>query len=113
MRKGEIWLVKFIQETSVGHEYTKDRPALIIEDTSRIRVTTVATIMPLTSSQNQHQDDILARKNEKNRLYKDSLIKVHHILTFDKQRFIHRIGEVDRAIMNQIEKYLKKHFGLG
>ena len=112
MRKGEIWLVKFIQEASVGHEYVKDRPALIIEDTSRIRATTVVTLMPMTTSQNKHQDDIVVRKDSKTRLYKDSLVKVHHIVSFDKDRFIHRIGEVDSCIMVQVAKYLKKHFGI-
>ena len=29
-----------------------------------------------------------------------------------KTRFIHKIGEVELVVMAQVEKYLKKHFGL-
>lgn len=112
MRKGEIWLVKFIEDEQVGHEYIKDRPALVIENNRQIQVTTVVTIMPMTSSNNKHRDDILVKKDDRNRLYKDSLIKVHHVISFDKSRFVHRIGEVDKSIMDQVVEYLKRHFDL-
>ena len=68
--------------------------------------------MPMTSSTNKHNDDIAIIKSSKNRLKMDSLIKVHHIISFDKARFIHKIGEIELIVMAQAEKYLKKHFDL-
>ncbi|MCK5511006.1 type II toxin-antitoxin system PemK/MazF family toxin [Candidatus Parcubacteria bacterium] len=112
MKKGEIWLVKFIESKSVGHEYMKDRPALIIESNKQIQIATVVTIMPMTSSTNKYIDDIAVKKDLKNRLNKDSLIKVYHVISFDKARFIHKIGEIEFIVMAQVEEYLKKHFGL-
>jgi len=58
MKQGEIWLVKFLN--SVGHEYKKERPALIIETDYQIKKSSVFTIIPLTSnSNNKIRDDIL------------------------------------------------------
>lgn len=112
MRQGEIWLIKLDKTKSVGHEYHKDRPALILISDNLVNSASVVTIMPMSSSLNYGPNDILVKKNTKNRLACDSIIKVDHIMSYDKSRFIHKIGEVDRAVMDQVAKYLKKHFGL-
>jgi len=111
MKQGEIWLVKFLN--SVGHEYKKERPALIIETDYQIKKSSVFTIIPLTSnSNNKIRDDILVIKDSQNRLYCNSVLKVHHIQSFDKSRFIKRIGVVKKEIIEQVKNYLKIHFGL-
>ena len=68
--------------------------------------------MPMTGSANKHRDDIIVKRDTKNRLYKDSLIKVHHVISFDKTRFIHKIGDIQSAVMIEVQKYLKQHFDL-
>jgi len=111
MKQGEIWLVKFLN--SVGHEYKKERPALIIETDYQIKKSSVFTIIPLTSnSNNKIRDDILVVKDSQNRLYCNSVLKVHHIQSFDKSRFVKRIGVVKKEIIEQVKNYLKIHFGL-
>ena len=111
MKQGEIWLVKFLN--SVGHEYKKERPALIIETDYQIKKSSVFTIIPLTSnSNNKIKDDILVVKDSQNRLYCNSVLKVHHIQSFDKSRFVKRIGVVKKEIIEQVKNYLKIHFGL-
>ncbi|MHA1659030.1 MAG: type II toxin-antitoxin system PemK/MazF family toxin [Promethearchaeota archaeon] len=111
MKQGEIWLVKF--SNSVGHEYKKERPALIIEADSQIRKSAVFTIIPLTSnSNNKIKDDILIARDNQNRLFCDSILKVHHIQSFDKSRFTKRIGVVKKDIFEQVKNYLKIHFNL-
>lgn len=112
MKRGEIWLVKLDKDKSVGHEYYNDRPALIIMSDKLISVVSVVTIMPMSTIGKNQEYDIIIKKNKKNRLSQDSIIKVSHIVSYDKSRFIHRIGEIDLAIMDQIEKYLKIHFGI-
>lgn len=112
MRRGEIWLVKLDKGKSVGREYCNDRPALIIMSDKLIPTVSVVTIMPMSTSGKSQKYDIIIKKDKKNRLSQDSIIKVSHIVSYDKSRFIHRIGEIDTAIMNQIEKYLKTHFGI-
>lgn len=112
MKKGEIWLIKLDKGKSVGHEYYNDRPALIIMADNLIPAASVITIMLLSSSGKGHLDDIVIKKNDDNRLFVDSIIKVHHIISYDKLRFIYRIGVADKKIMKEVENYLKKHFGV-
>jgi mRNA-degrading endonuclease toxin of MazEF toxin-antitoxin module len=111
MKRGEIWLIKLDKAKSVGHEYYNDRPALIIMADNFISAVNVVTTMPL-SSNNGRRDDIIIKKDINNRLYEDSTIKVHHIISYDKSRFIHKIGEVDIKIMKEVENYIKKHFDI-
>jgi mRNA interferase MazF len=111
MKQGEIWIVKFLN--SVGHEYKKERPALIIESDSQIKKSSVFTIIPLTSnSNNKIRDDILVNRDDQNRLFCDSILKVHHIQSFDGSRFIKRIGVVKNDTIEEVKNYLKNHFEL-
>jgi mRNA-degrading endonuclease toxin of MazEF toxin-antitoxin module len=111
MRQGEIWLIKI--PSSVGHEYFKDRPALIIQSDFIIKKSNVCTIIPLTSNiGNRSADDIIIESDDKNRLYCDSLLKVSHLYSFDRSRFVKKIGEVDKNICKRIKKYLRKHFDI-
>ncbi|MEK7644013.1 MAG: type II toxin-antitoxin system PemK/MazF family toxin [Patescibacteria group bacterium] len=107
MRQGEIWFVEF---TGRGHEYQKTRPAIVIESTDQLRVTSVITVVPVTKQQEKHKDDIFVDKDENNKLLYDSVIKVHQIQTFDKSRFIKKIGAVDEEVMEKIKIYLRRHF---
>ena len=112
MKKGEIWLIKLDKGKSVGHEYYNDRPALIIMADNLIPAGSVVTIMLLSSSGKGRSDDIAIKKDDNNRLYAGSIIKVHHIISYDKLRFIHKIGEADVKIIKEVENYIKKHFGI-
>lgn len=111
MKQGEIWLVKYLD--GVGHEYQKNRPALIIESSNQIKKSNVYTVIPLTSNlRNKTNDDILVLKNSNNNLFADSLLKTHHIQSFDKVRFIKMIGSINNAVLKKIKSYLKIHFDL-
>lgn len=107
MKQGEIWFVEF---TGQGHEYQKTRPAVVIESDSQLKITSVITVVPVTKQQEKHKDDIFVAKDENNHLLYDSVIKVHQIQTFDKIRFIKKIGNVNEEIMEKIKAYLKRHF---
>lgn len=108
MRCGEIWWVDFGEST--GHEYKKERPALIIQSNSQLRFTTVITILPLTSKKKKYEDDIIITKSESNNLSFDSVLKVHYVQSFDRSRFIKKMGEVNEEIIEQVKNYLKTHF---
>lgn len=112
MKQKEIWLVQYPQ-TSVGHEYRKERPALVIESDSQLKRTDVFSVIPLTSNLNNKTiDDILIRMNKKNNLFRNSILKVYHLESFDYSRFIKKIGEIDSQILNKVKSYLKIHFDL-
>ena len=110
MKQGEIWLVRY-PEDGIGHEFFKERPALVIESDRQIERSTVFTVMAMTSNtKNFLQEDVHVAVDQRNRLNKDSIVKVHHIQTFDKSRFIKKIGDVSEEIMGKIKAYLKRHF---
>ena len=112
MNYGNIYWVDF-GNSSAGHEYIGKRPALIIQSNQKLKVSNLVTVMPLTSqTDNCQPDDILVKKDSQNLLYKDSVIKVHHIESFDKNRFIGKIGNIDENTLSKVKNYLKAHFGL-
>lgn len=108
---GEIYLVDF--DPSVGHEFKKQRPAIIIQSDNTLMKSNLVTVLALTSNiQNKLNNDILIKKNSKNKLFADSIIKVHTLHSFDKSRFIKKIGEANASTVSSIKSYLKNHFDL-
>jgi mRNA interferase MazF len=90
-RYGQIWLVNF--DPSFGHEYRKVRPALIIQSDAYIAESSLLTVIPLSTQIGKKSPlDLLIRKDPKNRLKSDSLLKTMQVSSFDKRRFIKRIG---------------------
>lgn len=111
MNYGDIYLVDFA--LSFGHEYRGKRPAIIIQSDQQLKKTNMVTVMPITSQiSKNHSDDIAMSKDDANRLMSDSLIKVHHIKSFDRERFVKKIGVANDKTMKNIRDYLRIHFGL-
>ncbi|MCF6276425.1 MAG: type II toxin-antitoxin system PemK/MazF family toxin [Candidatus Magasanikbacteria bacterium] len=112
LKQGDIYLVDF-SENSVGHEYQKKRPAIIIQSNLQIKKSNLVTIMPLSTKLDKAlKEDILVEKDNNNLLLHDSVIKVQHIISFDPVRFSHKIGEVKKEVLSEIKNYLTKHFDL-
>lgn len=110
-KTGNIFLVDF--DPSVGHEYKKIRPAVIIQSEKTIRNTALITVMPITSKlENRRNEDIKVRKSAANGLHSDSLVKVGCIHSFDRRRFLKKIGNVPEEVMPKIVEYLRIHFDL-
>lgn len=108
---GEIYWVSFAP--SVGHEYQGRRPAVVIQADASLKRTNLVTVMPLTSQIGKpHGDDILVKATPQNKLYGDSLVKAHHVESFDRSRFIKKIGVLEEDNMLKIRTYLKSHFGI-
>ncbi len=111
MKQGEIWLVDYPE--GAGHEYFKERPALIIESDEQIAKTKILTVVAMTSKiDNCVDSDILVARDNHNNLPLDSVIKLHHIQSFDLSRFIKRVGKIKSEILEEVKQYLKKHFGI-
>lgn len=108
---GDIYLVNF--EPSIGHEYKKKRPGLIIQQENTHTDFPYITIMPFSSKlERRCEHDIFVQKDDRNRITLDSVIKVHHIYTFDKSRFLHYIGRAGSPVVRQVRGHLRRHFGL-
>jgi len=111
MNFGDIYLVDF--DPSVGHEFKKIRPAIIVQEKQIFGHSPLVTIIPMTSQiQKQKKYDVYVPRDEKNRLESDSLIKVQQITSYDKSRFIRPIGFANSPTIRKVRGYLRKHFGL-
>jgi len=111
MKQGTIWLVRY--DPSVGHEFQKTRPAVIVFSNLSLRYSKLVTVMAIASGFSSGlADNIGIVKNNLNKLIIDSTINVCHISSFDERRFIKKIGEVDNSILSEIKIYLKKHFDI-
>ena len=53
-QRGQIWLVDF--DPSVGHEYKKVRPALIIQHDRYIPLSTLVSVIPLSDQTDKEED---------------------------------------------------------
>lgn len=112
MKQGEIYLVRWYP--SVGHEFQKARPAVVLSSAENLKISNVVTFVAMTkTTESPIDDDIPVKKDDMNRLMEDSLIKVHHISSFDpRARIIKYIGVLSEEALQKIKTYLKKHFDL-
>jgi len=113
MKQGEIWIVNF--SPSQGHEFRKERPAVIISSNQVLKSSNLITVLPIISNvYNCLDDDIKIIRDNQNRLFMDSIVKVAHVSSFDKKnnRFIKKIGLINNDVLYQIKKYLLKHFAI-
>jgi mRNA interferase MazF len=106
-QRGQLWLVNF--DPSVGHEYQKIRPALVIQQNRYIPLSTLLTIIPLSSQTTKSAAcDLLIPKDAQNRLLQDSLLKTFQISSFDKSRFIKYIGHLNTELMQQVDAQIQQ-----
>lgn len=111
MKFGDICLVNC--DPSVGHEYKKIRPAVVVQMEEAGKNSPVVTVMPISSQVEKFTaNDVFVEKDHKNRLAQDSIIRVQHISSFDRSRFIKKIGEINSPVTRKVRGYLRKHFGL-
>lgn len=97
---------------SVGNEFTGVRPAVVVQSAQTIRkVGGVVTVAIMTSHKGKKwKHDILVQRSKCNGLWNDSLVKVEYLYSFDKSRFLRKIGNLEDEWMGKIKEYLKAHF---
>ncbi len=108
---GDIWLVNY--SPSIGREYQKIRPAVVISPDSLLKRSNLFTCIAVTSKTAKIMpDDIELPKTAKNKLHQDSVIKMHHVTSYDKKRLHKYIGAVDSQMMESIKIRLKELYEL-
>ena len=110
-KQGQILLIDF--DPSVGHEYQKVRPALVIESNVYLPLGNLITVIPISSQiAKSTLLDVVIPKDSINRLMSDSLVKTRQISTFDQRRFIKQIGVCSNAVLQSVLHNLVLYFDL-
>lgn len=108
---GDIWLVNY--SPSIGHEYQKIRPAVIVSPDSLLGRSNLFTCIAVTGRVGRIlPDDVDLPKTAVNKLYKDSVLKMHHVTSYDKRRLYKHIGAVDAGVLALIKDRMKEMFEL-
>jgi mRNA interferase MazF len=107
---GDIVLANF--EPSMGKEYKKVGPALVVQMEKITTKSPYITLLPISSKlQKMTNSDVFISQDKKNHLAVDSCIKVHQISSFDKRRVVKRFGQANSPVLRKVRGYLRKHFG--
>ena len=108
-QRGQIWIVNF--DPSIGHEYKKVRPALVVQHDRYISSGSLLTVIPVSSQVAKRTElDVILEKNDQNRLMKNSLLKTKQISSFDKKRFLKFIVTFDEQTMKTVDNNIQLFF---
>lgn len=108
---GDIWLVNY--SPSIGHEYQKIRPAVVISPNDLLKRSSLFTCIAITSKTTKIKpDDIELPRTAQNKLHQDSVIKMEHVTSYDKRRLHKYIGTVDSKRLEAIKMRLKELYEL-
>lgn len=97
----------------IGHEQGGRRPVLIIQNDVGNRHSPTTIIAPITSSLSAKIYPTEVRiPTGTNGLTRDSSVLLNQIKAIDKRRLEQRIGQLDQAIMRQIDQAIMISLGL-
>lgn len=97
-RHGEIYFIEC--DPSCGHEFQKIRPAVIISSNDLLMRSNLVTCVTFTKNKANwiEKDDVFVKRDSKNHLLNDSILKTQHLSTFDKRRVKKYIGILDFSL---------------
>ena len=100
-------------DPSVGREYMKTRPCLVVQSDVLNKYSQVTIVAPITGAENVRQGPtyVLIKKGEAG-LPKDSLIVCHQLRTVDESRCGKIYGRVTPTTMEKVSDALKIVFDL-
>jgi len=111
---GSIWLVRC--DPSIGTETRKTRPALIVSGTPFNAKRSKVTVLPFTSTRPSDPRlspaVVVVPASKQNGLSVDSLLVGTDPMTFDKQRLVQPLGELELEYIKQTQAILRQYLRL-
>ena len=92
MKQKEIWNINL--DPIKGREQKGYRPAVIVSGNAMNDHLDVILICPLTTSIKNYKGCLLLKKNDLNKLPKDSEVLTFHIRSIAKERLIKKVGVI-------------------
>lgn len=106
--RGEIWYANL--EGNRGSEQGGVRPVLIIQNDGGNQVSTTTIVLPITTSPKSKR---VQKFHVPVMVEEPSYILTEQIRTLCKSRLVRKVGEANRATMNEVERILKNQLGMG
>lgn len=111
MHRGEVWQVQlpFVG----GREQAGERPAIIIQDDTFIRVLPLVLVVPITGeiAASRFAGTLVIQPDVQNGLTMPSVALVFQTRGLDKRRFLRRLGILDSQTFDQILMVLDRLTG--
>ena len=110
-RRGEIYLVDF--DPTLGAEIKKTRPALVLQNDIANRHSPITIVAAITSKFDEklYPTEVLIEKPEGG-LTRDAVVLLNQVRSIDKSRLIRRIGALEPATMQLVDRALQISVGL-
>jgi len=110
-RRGEVYLVQF--DPTVGAEIQKTRPAVIVQNDVSNRYSPLTIVAAVTSKFDvpPFPTEVLVPAREGG-LTADSVVLLNQIRTIDKRRLVKRLGRVEPATLDKVNRALLISLGM-
>lgn len=110
-KRGEIWLVNF--DPTLGSEIKKTRPALILQNNIGNQYSQITIVAALSTqfAKKLYPTEVLIKPPEA-QLEQPSVVLLNQIRSLDKQRLIHRLGEISQPTQSKVNQALEISLGL-
>ena len=111
-KRGEIYLTAL--DPAIGHEIKKTRPALVVQNDTSNRYSTVTMVAPITSTVRLPLSPlhVLLPADPSTGLTVSSVAVFNQIRAVDRKRLIKKLGTVDALVLAQVDDAIKAAFGL-
>jgi mRNA interferase MazF len=111
LKRGEIWLAGL--DPTKGSEQAGTRPIIVFQNELISKYTITVIAIPLTTNLKRASlpTCVLIPKSDKS-VKNDSVALCHQMRVLDKTRLIHKIGEIESEILENIDKCVMFTLGI-
>jgi len=109
-KRGDLYLVNW--NPGRGSEQAGKRPALIIQNDIGNKYSPTTIVSACSTSSIKYYPFIVGVKAKESGLDRDSSINLSQVMTIDKTRLEHKIGELSRRKMIEIDEAIKNSLGI-